>query len=220
MVVPDQVVPEIVDAGAEQPKPVRDSSEAKPSADQEGKSKMISSMIERADTLVFNIPRDNLRRLSIIELGRKAISWDKRSKPDDAQQGQKMLKPKPKQEYEQFDNESAPPPSLKQPRAATAVFFLLSSMAVAAGLQHCVVQLFVASFPGNKFVNGVLFGIAESFGFLLSNLLLLYLDDIVAFRVAFVAGITSYLVMVFASNESHPVIVHAALVTLIGSLGS
>lgn len=74
--------------------------------------------------------------------------------------------------------------------------------------------------PGNKFVNGISFGLSEVLAMMASNLLLLYLDDMIAFRIVFTTGILSYIVLVFCHEESSPYLVHAAVVTLIGSIGS
>ena len=100
------------------------------------------------------------------------------------------------------------------------IFFLLTLMVVAASLQHSTIQLFIAKLPGNKFVNGILFGVAESTAMVFSNLLLLYLDDMVALRIVFVAGIASYIVLILFHEEDSPFVVHSAIVTLIGSIGS
>jgi len=97
---------------------------------------------------------------------------------------------------------------------------LLAVMAVAASLQHSAVQLFVAKFPGNKFFNGVLFGVAEVLAMLFSNLLLIYLQDIVAFRIVFFAGVISYITLVICHEFVSPIATYAAIVALIGSIGS
>lgn len=83
-------------------------------------------------------------------------------------------------------------------------------------------QLFVAKFPGNKFYNGILFGVAEVLSMVISNMLLLRVDDIVAFRIVFLVGTLSYGVLI-ASNffASLPMILtYVAIVTLIGSIGA
>ena len=74
--------------------------------------------------------------------------------------------------------------------------------------------------PGNKFYNGILFGFAEVMAMIVSNLLLIYLEDMVAFRIVFTTGIASYLVVIFCHEESSPFLVHTAIVMLIGSIGS
>lgn len=74
--------------------------------------------------------------------------------------------------------------------------------------------------PGNKFVNGILFGVAEVMAMVLSNLLLIYLEDVFALKIVFIAGIISYLVVIFCHEESSPFLVHSAIMILVGSIGS
>jgi hypothetical protein len=100
------------------------------------------------------------------------------------------------------------------------IFFLLTLMVSAASLQHTTIQLFIAKMPGNKFVNGILFGVAEALAMVFSNLLLLYLDDMVALRIVFVSGILSYIVLIVCHEEFNPFMVHSAIIILIGSIGS
>ena len=71
-------------------------------------------------------------------------------------------------------------------------------MAIAASIQHGTLQLFVAKLPGNKFYNGILFGISEISAMVASNLLLLYLHDMTAFKCVFAAGILSYIMLIFS----------------------
>ncbi len=73
--------------------------------------------------------------------------------------------------------------------------------------------------PGNKFYNGILFGLAECAAMLISNLLLLYMDDIVAFKLVFFIGVTSYLLLVYIDEEMSPFLAHLATGMLIISIG-
>lgn len=96
-------------------------------------------------------------------------------------------------------------------------------MAIAATMQHTTVRLFIAQFPGNKFANGILFGTAEVFSMLFSNILLLYLDDMVAFRIVFTFGILSYLLLIYCEYERltvNPWLTNIATLSLMGSIGS
>mmetsp|Transcript_1707 Transcript_1707/g.2369 ORF Transcript_1707/g.2369 Transcript_1707/m.2369 type:complete len:117 (+) Transcript_1707:1273-1623(+) len=95
-------------------------------------------------------------------------------------------------------------------------------MAVAATMQHTTVRLFIAHLPGDKFANGILFGAAEVFSMLLSNILLLYLDDIVAFKIIFGANVGSYtmLLLLFYEKSINPLLDIAVTLSLMGSIGS
>ena len=84
-------------------------------------------------------------------------------------------------------------------------------------------RLFIAQFPGNKFANGILFGTAEVLSMLFSNILLLYLDDMVAFRIVFTFGILSYLLLIYCEYERltvNPWLTNIATLSLMGSIGS
>ena len=72
-------------------------------------------------------------------------------------------------------------------------------MAIAASLQHSTIQLFIAKMPGNKFYNGILAGVSEGLAMIVSNLLLLYFHDMIAFRMIFATGVLSYIMLVFSS---------------------
>jgi len=91
-------------------------------------------------------------------------------------------------------------------------------MTIAACFQHSTIQLFIAKMPGNKFYNGILFGLAESLAMVVSNLLLLYLDDMLAFRIVFSCGIVSYIALVLCETAS-PLLAHFSTVLLIISIG-
>ena len=96
---------------------------------------------------------------------------------------------------------------------------LLAIMAVAAAMQHATIQLFIAKMPGNKFYNGILFGVAECLAMVFSNVLLDYLPDITAFRLVYFTGVVSYLLLIFLHEEAQPLIVHTAPVLCIASIG-
>ena len=56
-----------------------------------------------------------------------------------------------------------------------------------------------------------------------SNMLLLYLDDMVAFRIVFFTGVLSYLLVVYCEYERetiNPLLTTAATLSLMGSIGS
>lgn len=91
-------------------------------------------------------------------------------------------------------------------------------MLIAVSLQHSSIQLNIAKMPGNKFYNGILFGLAEALAMIVSNLLLLYLDDMLAFKVVFSCGIISYIALVFCEPDNH-LLAHLSTVLLMVSIG-
>ena len=65
---------------------------------------------------------------------------------------------------------------LDSPTASAAyIFTLICVMSIAALVQHATIQLFIAKLPGNKFYNGILFGLSEALAMIVSNMLMLYL---------------------------------------------
>lgn len=72
--------------------------------------------------------------------------------------------------------------------------------------------------PGNKFYNGILFGISEALAMIVSNLLMLYLYDMTAYRIVFVTGILSYLMILF-EDMFNPLFAYTATVLLVVSIG-
>ena len=96
-------------------------------------------------------------------------------------------------------------------------------MAVAATMQHTTVRLFIVKLPGDKFMNGILFGVAEVLSMIFSNLLLIYIDDILAFWIVFSSGIVSYVLVVYIEYQNGSVdsfFEIAATLSLMGSIGS
>ena len=70
-------------------------------------------------------------------------------------------------------------------------------MAIAQMVQYCVASLYVAKLPGNRYVNGVIFGCGEVFAMIFSNFLMNNLMDITAFRVTYTCGLVSYITLIF-----------------------
>ena len=64
-------------------------------------------------------------------------------------------------------------------------------------MQFCVLALYCASLPGNKFHNGILFGIGEVCGMFISALLLLSLKDVTAYQMSQVCLAVSYFTLIF-----------------------
>ena len=72
--------------------------------------------------------------------------------------------------------------------------------------------------PGNKFYNGIIFGLSEIAAMVVSNILLLYFHDTIAFKCVFGTGIVSYIMLVF-SNKLGLALTYIATVLLIVSIG-
>ena len=69
-------------------------------------------------------------------------------------------------------------------------------------IQFCAVALLLASLPGNKFVNGIVFGAAEVGGMIVSQVLMDNLYDLTAFAVIYFTGALGYLLLIFFPGSS------------------
>lgn len=99
------------------------------------------------------------------------------------------------------------------------VFFILAVLGVAQMVQYCVASLYVAKLPGNRYLNGIIFGCGEVFAMVFSNFLMNNLMDMTAFYVAYSCGLVSYLLLIFLAASS-PMLTYFANVLLITSIGS
>ena len=98
------------------------------------------------------------------------------------------------------------------------VFFILSIMAIAQMIQYCTANLYVASLPGNRYVNGMIFGGGEMFSMLFSNFLMNNMLDMTAFRIVYMCGLVSFLMLIFLA-ESSLLVTYLSNLLLITSIG-
>lgn len=90
-------------------------------------------------------------------------------------------------------------------------------MAIAQMVQFCVIALSVAKLPGNRFVNGIIFGFGECFSMVFSHFLMSRLMDLTAFYVCYSCGLVSYLTLIFFPN-CH-ILAYCANILLVTSVG-
>ena len=84
-------------------------------------------------------------------------------------------------------------------------------------VQYCVASLFVARLPGNKYVNGIIFGIGEVLGHQFSGMLMNRFRDMTAFKMIYVTGLLSYSILIMFPNSE--LLTYLANVMLITSVG-
>jgi len=77
--------------------------------------------------------------------------------------------------------------------------------------------LYVATLPGNRYVNGIIFGCGEVFAMIFSNFLMNNLLDINAFRVAYSCGFVSYTILIVFRDSA--MLTYFANVLMITSIG-
>ena len=85
-------------------------------------------------------------------------------------------------------------------------------------IQYCTVNLYITSLPGNRYVNGIVFGSGEIFSMFFSNYLMNNLYDMTAFYIVYVCGLVSFLVLIFFAEYS-AMLTYAANLLLITSIG-
>ena len=78
--------------------------------------------------------------------------------------------------------------SLVKEVSPTRIFMLLLISNVLLLIQYLSTSLYISLVPGNKFTNGILFGIAEIFGMGLSQVLVSKFNDMTALYISVVIG--------------------------------
>ena len=78
----------------------------------------------------------------------------------------------------------------------TFVFTLLMVSNLCLMIQYLSIQLYISLVPGNKFTNGILFGLAEIFGMALSQVLVTKFNDMTAFYITVAMGEIGYFIFI------------------------
>ena len=68
-------------------------------------------------------------------------------------------------------------------------------------VQYCGSSLYLAHLPGNKYINGIVFGIGECSAMVFSNYLMNRFMDTTAFTVVYFFGLFGYSILVFAAES-------------------
>ena len=90
-------------------------------------------------------------------------------------------------------------------------------MGIAQQIQYATIALYVAKLPGNKFYNGILFGVAEVFSMFFSNHLMQECSDISVFNILCSFGAVSYaILLLFPFEGLHIYIANFLLVSCAG----
>ena len=84
-------------------------------------------------------------------------------------------------------------------------------------VQYCVCALYVAKIDGNRFYNGILFGLGEATSMVTSNILMQNFEDMTAFHINMSLGVISYVVLIFFPSQG--LHTYASVFILIGSIG-
>ena len=84
-------------------------------------------------------------------------------------------------------------------------------------VQYCVCALYVAKIDGNRFYNGILFGLGEGFSMVTSNWLMKNFEDMTAFYINMSLGLISYVVLIFFPVQG--LHTYMSIFVLIGSIG-
>ena len=100
----------------------------------------------------------------------------------------------------------------------TKVFTLLLVSNVALIVQYLSISLYISLVPGNKFTNGILFGVAELFGMVLSQILVSNLSDIAAFYITVLMAEVGYMIFIlFPTDGLHSYVATVLVMTAIAS---
>ena len=83
----------------------------------------------------------------------------------------------------------------------TFVFTLLMVSNLCLMVQYLSIQLYISLIPGNKFTNGIAFGLAEIFGTGLSQVLVSRFNDVTAFYITVAMGEIGYLTFILFPQD-------------------
>ena len=64
-------------------------------------------------------------------------------------------------------------------------------------IQYYIATLYIGKLPGDKFVNGMIFGISEIISVLLCGILMKLFTDITVFNIIFIESILAYFIYIF-----------------------
>lgn len=70
-------------------------------------------------------------------------------------------------------------------------------MSIGYMVQYCVISLSIDKLPGNRYLNGIIFGFGEVTAMFFSQYLMGRMMDMSAFYVCYTLGVTSYLLLIF-----------------------
>jgi hypothetical protein len=121
--------------------------------------------------------------MSILDISRQAFNWQPKQSSVEP-----MSRTQPNEDN--FEKQGAS-------RSASCVFCILAVLACAQMLQFCVVMLGLDKMPGNKFINGIIFGCGEVVAMVSSNVLMTHMHDTSAFLVAYAFTLVSQLILTF-----------------------
>ena len=105
----------------------------------------------------------------------------------------------------------------KPPQNPTVTLMLLITIAVGQMSQYCIVALYCAKIPGNKFYNGILFGTGELSAMFFSGWLMNNFKDLTGFYITMAILAVSQAVLIFFPFPGMHI--YLAVFLLVGMLG-
>lgn len=79
-------------------------------------------------------------------------------------------------------------------------------------------NLYLTKLPGNKFVNSMIFGLAEALAVVFSGVLMTLLSDMAVFNVIMTSGVLSYTIFIFFPDVN-AIMIYIANCLFVGGLG-
>lgn len=67
-------------------------------------------------------------------------------------------------------------------------------------VQYYISTLYISQLPGNKFVNGMLFGFSEAISVVICGILMRNLSDMTVLFIIFIEGLLAYTIYIFMGN--------------------
>ena len=85
-------------------------------------------------------------------------------------------------------------------------------------IQYYIFNLFLTKLAGNKFINSIIFGSAETLSVFFSGFLMQALSDMAVFQIIFFSGMISYVFLIFFPDLS-TVLIYLSNCVFVGSMG-
>ena len=97
------------------------------------------------------------------------------------------------------------------------IIILLTVFFAGYVIQYYITSLYLGNLPGNKFVNGIMFGVSEACSVILSGQMMKMMSDMSVFNIIFAFGIIAYIIYIFFGEIGN--LCYLGIILLVQSLG-
>lgn len=101
--------------------------------------------------------------------------------------------------------------------SAGFLLFLMTMVFSGYAIQYYIATLYIGNLPGDKFVNGMIFGVSEILSVLISGILMSNFSDMTVFNIIFIESLVAYFIYIFFGDVGN--ICYLGIVLLVQALG-